>query len=234
MARRIVRAAALCALAVGLSVTTASAHEGNPNFESLIRSVTPAIPGFSAEVLNGDDRLVVRHTGRGTVMIDGYNSEPYIRMRPDGRVEVNLRSPAYYLNQERFYGARVPAAADARAAPRWRVVERTGRFEFHDHRIHWMAERVPQQVTDESQRTKVVDWDVPVRAGGVTGAISGELFWRGTGGGAPVGAFVALGAIVLLGGGSVVLVRRRRRGAGGAPVGASDGSSVPTQREEAW
>lgn len=236
MARRIARAAALCALAVGLSVTSAAAHEGNPNFESLIRDVTPAIPGFSAEVLNGDDRLLVRNAGRSTVMIDGYNEEPYIRMRPDGRVEVNVRSPAYYLNQERFYGARVPAAADAKAAPQWRVVERTGRFEFHDHRIHWMAQRVPQQVTDESQRTKVVDWNVPVRTdSGTTGAISGELFWRGTGGGAPVGAFVALGVIVLLGAGSIVLVRRRRRAAGAAvDPGPSGGTAQPTPREEAW
>jgi LPXTG-motif cell wall-anchored protein len=77
--------------------------------------------------------------------------------------------------------------------------------------MHWMSKNVPQQVTDTSKRTRIVDWHVPLRAQGATGAISGELFWRGSGPGAPVGAFIAFGAIVLLGGASVVMVRRRRR-----------------------
>jgi LPXTG-motif cell wall-anchored protein len=66
---------------------------------------------------------------------------------------------------------------------------------------------------------------VPLRAGAATGAISGELFWRGSDGGAPVGAFVALGVLVLLGGAAVVVVRRRRRS-------AAAGDAPP--REEAW
>ena len=36
-----------------------------------------------------------------------------------------------------------------------------------------MAKNVPQQVTDESKRTKIFDWNVPLRAQGTTGAISG-------------------------------------------------------------
>ena len=231
MARRIARAAALCALAAGIPATSALAHEGNPNYESLVTGVTPAIPGFRVQVLNGDDRLEVENGGSSTVTIDGYNRDPYIRMSPGGRVEVNLRSPAYYLNQDRFYGTKVPASATAkaaRAAPRWKVVTRAGRYEFHDHRMHWMAKSVPRQVTDRAKRTKIVDWQVPVHAEGATGAISGSLLWRGTEPGAPIGAYIAFVAIALLGGAAVVVVRRRRA-AGGAPAKPR---SKP--RKEAW
>jgi hypothetical protein len=228
MARRIVLAVALCALAA--SVTPAVAHEGNPNYESLVRGVTPPIASFAVVVLNGDDRLEVRNAGPRTVTIEGYDEEPYLRLSPGGRVEVNVRSPAYYLNQERFTGAPVPDSADAKAVPRWKVVARTGRYEFHDHRMHWMAKSVPEQVRDRSQRTKIFDWNVPLHVGAATGAIRGELFWRGSDGGAPVGAVGALGALVLLGGAAVVIVRRRRRGA----AGRSGDATTATAREEAW
>jgi hypothetical protein len=226
MARRTVLGAALCALAAGLLTASASGHAGSPNYESLVRDVTPQIPGFSVEVLNGDDRLAVQNAGRSTVTIDGYQREPYLRLRPDRTVEVNLRSPAYYINQDRFFGTKVPASADPKGAPQWKVVERAGRYEFHDHRMHYMAKNVPQQVKDRSKRTKIFDWRVPLHTDAATGQISGELFWRGSGPGAPVGAFIALGALVLLGGASVVVVRRRRRASG------AGGSGGP--REEAW
>jgi len=119
----------------------------------------------------------------------------------------------------------VPASADPKAAPSWRVVERTGRYEFHDHRMHWMAKNVPAQVKDRSARTKIFDWKVPLRTGATTGTISGELFWRGSSGGPPAAAFVALALLIALGAASIVVVRRRRAGAGA-------GAAVP--REEAW
>jgi len=230
MARRIVLVAALCALAAGLPATPALAHEGNPNYESVVRAVTPPIAGFAVEVLNGDDRLEVRNTGPSTVTIDGYDEEPYLRLSPDGTVAVNVRSPAYYLNQDRFTGAPVPKSADAKAAPEWKVVGRTGRYEFHDHRMHWMAKSTPDQVTDRAQRTKIFDWKVAVHTATANGEIAGTLFWRGSDGGPPAGAFVALALIVLLGGAAVVLVRRRRGRA--ADRGAPDRPAAP--REEAW
>jgi hypothetical protein len=223
MARRTL-AAAIIALAALIPAASAFAHAGNPDYESVVRAVRPAIAGFSVEVLSGDDRLAVANHGAATVTIDGYNREPYVRLSPDGTVAVNLRSPAYYLNQDRFAGAKVPASANAKAAPDWQVVERTGRYEFHDHRMHWMARDVPSQVKDRSARTKVFDWKVPLRTGTTKGAIDGELFWRGSSGGPPVGAFVGLGAILLVGGASAVVVRRRRAVAGAAE----------TPGEEAW
>jgi hypothetical protein len=227
MARRTVRVATLTALAAVAFTASAFAHAGNPKFESLINGVTPSIEGFSVVVLSGDDRLEVVNKSSETITIDGYNKEPYLRMAPDGTVSVNVRSPAYYLNDDRSATSAVPAIADEKAAPRWKVVARDGRFQFHDHRIHWMTNADPPQVTDASARTKVVDWKVPLHAGGTDGAIAGTLFWRGSGGGPPAGAFVALALLALLGAAAVVVVRRRRSTGGDAATGGGPG-------EEAW
>ncbi len=217
MPRSIAFAAALAALAI--AAAPALAHEGNPNYESLVTGVTPQLAGVTVDVLNGDDRLEIVNRGTRTVVLEGYNREPYVRLAPGGEVAVNLRSPAYYLNRVRLDTAavEVPDAADPQAAPVWKVVERTGRFEFHDHRMHWMAKGDPPQVRDKGSRTKVFDWRIPVRADGGNGAISGTLYWRGSSAGAPVGAFVGFGALLLVGVAAVFAVRGRRR-RGDAPT----------------
>ena len=47
------------ALLVGAPV--AVAHEGSPNFLSQVTGVTPADDGIAVEVLNRDDRLLLRN-----------------------------------------------------------------------------------------------------------------------------------------------------------------------------
>lgn len=229
MARRLILAPAIAVLATVLFATSAFAHAGNPNYESLVEGVTPSIPGFSVVVLNGDDRLEVVNHSSQTITIDGYSKDPYLRMAADGTVSVNVRSPAYYLNDDRAATATIPASADEKAAPQWKIVARDGRYQFHDHRMHWMGKANPPQVKDTSVRTKVFDWRVPLHAGATDGTIAGTLFWRGTSGGPPVGAFIALAVFVLAGAAMVVVVRRRRaRGAGG------DEAAVTEPVAEAW
>jgi hypothetical protein len=213
--RAVVAAAALLALALA---PAASAHQGNPNYRSVIDAVSPKVSGVSLEVLNLDDRLEVRNTSGRTVVVEGYNGEPYARLLADGTVQVNRRSPAFYLNDDRFAQVKVPATAKPSATPQWQLVDKAGRFEWHDHRIHWMSEVPPKQVTDTSERTKVFDWKVPVRVGAERGAVTGTLFWQPTaGGGAPVAAIAGFGVIVVLGAAAVVVVRRRRAAAERAP-----------------
>ncbi len=223
--RAIVAAAALLTLA---AASTAVAHQGNPNYRSLIGGLTPPVSGVKLQVLNFDDRLALQNTSGKTVVVQGYNGEPYARVLGDGTVQVNQRSPAYFLNNDRNADIKVPASANADAPPQWKLVDRSGRFEWHDHRIHWMGQGLPPQVKDTAKRTKVFAWQVPVQVGATKGDIAGTLYWvPKPGGGAPVGAIAALLALVVLGAGAVVVVRRRRA----ADASADD---VPETGAEAW
>jgi hypothetical protein len=213
--RRMLVAVALATLAAPCA--TASAHQGNPNFRSVVRTVTPAAHGLSVQVLNLDDRLeLINRTGR-TVEIGGYHHDVYARVQPDGTVQVNKRSPSYYLNQERLATVDVPKSADPKAAPEWQTLDKTGRFEWHDHRMHWMGTGVPPAVKDKGRRTKVFDYRIPIKVGDRAGAISGTLTWvPEDNGGPPAGAIAGFAVIVLAGLAAVVVVRRRRREPGEA------------------
>jgi hypothetical protein len=214
-------AVALSALFALAAAPAALAHQGNPNYRSVIDRVSPKVSGLRVQVLNLDDRLELQNTTGKTVLVKGYQGEPYARILGDGTVQVNRNSAAFYLNDDRFAAVKVPANAKPGATPDWQVVDRAGRFQWHDHRIHWMSKVAPKQVTDTSKRTKVFDWTVPVQVGSTKGAVDGTLFWAGAaGGGTPVAAYAGLGAIALLGLGAVMVVRRRRRD--GAPAGAAE------------
>lgn len=213
--------AALCAVA-----PTAAAHEGNPNYRSQVRSVSPPVAGLDARVLNFDDRIELTYDGHDPLVVAGYRGEPYLRFEPNGRVQVNARSPAGYLNEDRFAQAEVPEHANPRAQPAWRTVARSGRYDWHDHRIHWMSEgTLPSRVQDRAERVKVFDWRIPLESGGRQAAVSGTLTWVGEpDGGFPLAAALSLAAVGLGGGALVALVRRRRR----APAG--DGAA----EREVW
>lgn len=194
---------------------TALGHAGNPNFESRLDGLARPVEGLRVEVLDYDDSLQLVNRSGETVVVYGYEGEPYARIRGDGTVEVNANSPAAYLNEDRFAAVRLPARADPEAAPQWKQVGDDGVFAWHDHRIHWMAAGTPPQVEDEGERTEVFDYRVPIAVAGERDAIAGTLFWVGAGGGSKLPLLIAGAAIVLVGG-AAVLILRRRRGAGEA------------------
>lgn len=229
--RRFRGAAALTLIASAVAAPAALAHGGgSPDYISEVDSVQPADAGLTVDVLDRDDRLLLRNRGEQTVVVIGYDGEPYVRLAADGTVAVNRNSPALYLNDDRFADVDVPDNADGDAAPDWDVVNRDGQYEWHDHRIHWMSEgTLPPAVTDTGAETKVFDWTVPLRVGDREGGIDGTLTWVGRpGGGFPVAAAVALAAIVLGGLALVVFVRRRRGGDRG------DGDRAAKPAGEAW
>jgi hypothetical protein len=194
---------------LALAAPGALAHGGNADYRSVIKRVTPSVPGVEVEVLNYDSEFELRSEGR-EVTIYGYEDEPYARVLPDGTVQVNERSPATYLNEDRYASAKVPEAADPLAPPRWKTVDQSGRFVWHDHRMHYMAEGTAPQVKDEGRKTKVFDFEVPIEVDGRAGAIAGTLFWVGPADTSKL-PFALAGAAILLGGGALVLVLRRRR-----------------------
>ena len=91
--RTLAYAAAVVALLIGAPV--AFAHQGNPNYRSVVNRVMPATPGVNLSVLNYDDRLLLNDAGRADVVVLDYQRKPYIHAASDGTVAVNTNSEAY-------------------------------------------------------------------------------------------------------------------------------------------
>jgi hypothetical protein len=204
------------AVALVLPASPAAADPARPtHYRATVTGVVDAaghpLPAVEAgalevEVLGGDAFLVVRAAPGTTVAVPGYEDEPYLRIGADGTVEVNVRSPARWLNDAR-YGARdveVPPQADAEAPPAWVVVAGDGTYAWHDHRIHVMTPALPAQV-DPSAGTVQRVWDVgvPLDVDGQAAEVLVDLDW--VPGPSPVVASllpsllaVAIGALLLV------------------------------------
>ena len=238
--------ALLAAFALLAPAAVASAHGGNPNYRSVITGISPRDAGVEFEVLDYDSHMQLRDRGGKEVVIYGYRGEPYARILPDGSVEVNERSPATYLNDDRFANVTVPPIADPEAKPQWKQVDDSGTFLWHDHRMHYMSQSLPPQVTDKGKKTKIFDYQIPISVNGTKGDVSGTLWWVGEASTSPL-PFILAGIAIVLGGGALVLFVRRRRqgeddesegggpddGGGGEPGSpAAEQATEPTR--EAW
>lgn len=205
-------AAAVVALVLSPSVA-AHGDGGALGFTSTVTRVVPPADGLTARVLDSDDRIeVVNGTGR-TLVILGYEGEPYLEFR-DGRVFRNARSPATHLNDDRFADVDLPAEADPKAPPRWEVVAPRERYDWHDHRIHWMSRELPPSIAaTRDQAQHVFDWTIPARLGREPLAIEGSLDYAPPPSGNPVALGVGLGVAlaVLVASALVLRLRRTRR-----------------------
>jgi hypothetical protein len=170
-------AVALIALAL---CPAAAAHGGGGarGFTSTVTAIEPATPGIELRVLDGDDRIGLRNETGKTILVSGYDGEPYLRFTADA-VYRNERSPATYLNEERYGDVELPARADAKAAPEWKQVANSAYYEWHDHRIHWMSPVPPPQVrAAEGKPHHVFDWKLPIRIGGAPVVLVGSLAYE--------------------------------------------------------
>ena len=200
---------AAAALTLG-APAAALAHQGNPNYRSVVKTVSPATSGLSVTVLNYDDRLLLKNDSGTEVMVLDYKKQPYIRAAADGTVAVNTNSEAYYLNADRYGESAVPRGLAS--TPAWKVVSRNGRYDWHDHRMHWMGKNDPPNLKDKSVRTKIDDWTVPIQVGGAAGTISGTLTWvPKPSEPLPLGAIFAFAALLIALSLAVFVLRRRRR-----------------------
>jgi len=190
-------------------------HESLSGFTSTVTGVSPKVAGVSILVLEGDDEVQLTNTSGKDVVVLGYQREPYLRFAADGLVYMNRRSPAAFLNQDRFAETKVPKSASPSAPPRWSQVGTEGSYRWHDHRIHWMSPIPPPVVaTAEDEPHHVFDWRVPASVGGTAFAIEGSLDYAPTDEGLSsteiVGIGIAGAVLVAAAAGGIVLVRRRR------------------------
>jgi hypothetical protein len=173
------RLAAVTAAAL-LAAPAASAHGpagGGAGYVSTVAGMQPNVLGVNVSVLGGDDRLRLANYSGKTIVVLGYDGEPFLRFAESGVYE-NLRSPATYLSRVRDpRQAKVPSSADGQAPARWRRVAPGGAsFVWHDHRIHWTGLEPPRVVRGEPDAIhRIFRWRIPARADGEPFVVAGFL-----------------------------------------------------------
>ena len=199
------------------AVPGALAHGGQApkGFVATVEEVRPPVEGLQVTIIGGDERMrLVNRSGR-TVVIEGYDGEPYLRLGPDG-LYVNNHSPAVWLNAERLGRTPVPPSADPTEPPEWVRVRTEQVVEWHEHRAQWMSTVLPPRVIrNPDDRHFVFDWEVPGTVDGRPLTISGTLEYvpagAGTGSSFPSTivaiASAAAAAVIVIG---LLLLARRR------------------------
>ena len=182
----ITRRAAVVLAVVALALIPAAPAAADPavptNYRGEVLALEPAVDGAEVRVSGGDAFLVGEAAPGTEVVVLGYGDtnvpeEPYLRIDPEGTVWANVRSPAYYMNDDRFSLA-FPPEADAAAEPRWERVGDDGRYAWHDHRTHWMSPVPPRQVqAAPDQRQRIMEWSVPIVVDGEQVEVRGATEW---------------------------------------------------------
>lgn len=220
------RLAATLLLAVGLLVALAGPAAADPagptNYRSRVTGTDPAVDAVDVRVFGGDSYVVLEVEPGHRVVVYGYRHDPdagvddrFLRIDEQGRVFVNRRSPAAYLNQDRYGDVELPADVDASAPPEWEQVADGGVWAWHDHRIHWMSPQLPPQVSPDGGAQEVFEWSLPLQVDGRDVTVAGELSWRP--GSLAIG-WILLGMVVLA---AVIVAAQRRRGVLVAVAGIS-------------
>jgi hypothetical protein len=207
----IVTLASLVCLVLSPAAVANGGGGASKGYSSTITTVIPPNGNLQLAVLDADDRLELRVDGPETVVIDGYEGEPYLRFSPVG-VYRNRNSPATYLNDDRYANAQLPSNADGDAPADWEQVADPGdAYDWHDHRIHWMSPAYPPKVETAKDRPHhIFDWTVPGTIDGQPLAISGSLDYTPVPGQRfPRLLIVPIVLVAVLG--AVLIVLRRRR-----------------------
>jgi hypothetical protein len=175
------RVARVLVVALGLVVVGAAPAAADPagpsDFRSEVTGIVPDLEGVAAEIRGGDSFLEVTVDEGHTVIVEGYQGEPYLRF-DDGRVDRNRLSPATYLNDDRDGNVELPPNVDPEAEPEWEVVADGGTYAWHDHRVHWMEEASPSVARGEPVPGAYDPWRVPIVADGSTAEIQGVLVYE--------------------------------------------------------
>jgi hypothetical protein len=160
-----------------------AAHSADPgpatNYRSVVMRLEPAVPDLEFRVIDLGARVSLTVHGPHTVVVMGYEGEPFLRVDRRG-VWQNMRSPATYLNRDRYARTPIPPDADATAPPLWHRMSNGHIARWHDHRTHWMATRPPPAVSAHPQlpRSIIDPWTIPLRVDGSPATVVGRLTWE--------------------------------------------------------
>ena len=218
--RRLTLLMALYALVlVVASPGPAVAHVNPANYVTAITSVRPAVLGLGVTAASdGSSLTITNRTGR-TVVVLGYEGEPYLKITAHG-VWRNTLSPATYLNVGRTVG-KVPDSANPDAPPEWQQVSGSNTYQFHDHRIDWMGQQRPPVVVKHPNEAHLIKrWSVSLLVDDTPVTVQGTLSWSPTGFRAMDVVFAAVCGAVLIAFGVAIALDARRK-----PVVDADAAS---------
>lgn len=135
-----------------------------PTFRAELLAVPAADSGLEVQLLQGRaPGLFVRYVGAGTVVVEGADGEPFLRLGPDG-AEVNRRSPTWVFTAQAQGSDLDGAAADPAAAPEWRQVSPSPSFAWIDPRA---------LIAEVGEEAQTLEWVVPVTIDGQPADIRG-------------------------------------------------------------
>jgi hypothetical protein len=195
------------ALLLVMAAEPAEAHlpginAASTNYRTGILAVSPPIPGLEVRVAEiGGALELINRTGQQVIVL-GARLEPYLRIEPDGGVDENRRSPTWLASRPPGSPKARSTSVDPAAPADWHRLGGGVRVIWHDHRAHWTGPD-PPQVRRAPQRRQVVipRWQVPLRVGGQTAVITGEVIWvPGSSWWPWLAAAAALAAVVGVGG----------------------------------
>lgn len=177
------RATLAVALAVaGLALPAGAGAHGGPHlYISVIQGIEPPETGRGIEVrmIDYDSQIEVENRSGETVTVIGYQGEPYARIESRGSVYLNARSPSLAPSNDRLGRTPPTGEEDATAPPNWIRVGDDGTFRWFDRRSHYRRRGLPPAVTDETKRTLLWSYRIPIRVGETPAAIRGDLYWLG-------------------------------------------------------
>ena len=147
--------------------------QGHGHFITTMDS--PEVEGLDLRLTQGPiPALFVRNDTGDVLEVPGDADEPFLRIGSDG-VEANLRSPTYYTSGSTSI-TKVPAIADATAAPRWKKVSPYPVWAWLERRAAVPAELYQRDALGSEQRT-VLEWTTPLRLGGEPLDVRGRVEW---------------------------------------------------------
>jgi hypothetical protein len=212
------RSLLIASLAVLGASEAAQAHVGGKlkGFVSTVTGFRPEIVGVRVVVVGGGTQLRLSNRSGQTVVIFGYQHDPYLRFSRSV-VAVNMHSPTSFATGGINSGKAMPPRPSTK--PLWRKVARGVTYTWHDNRIHWGGEVPPDIVkAAPEQAHRIRNWNVSGQANGRDFAIAGVLDYVPPPGTKAVGGGgsrswplpVALGGAGLLAAAFVVARRKRR------------------------